>query len=291
MKTIQEFCSELNRWLSFRWQTADHGYQLPTETAVCVYAEALLCKTESGPVGADALCRIRNKRTIDALPRTNADLAVLCAIAVKVTPDPEGADNKRVLRIVTNIEAPSEVTLAGLPMTLTAIKDGKGTVTAVTAVDTPEYDISFSDLFVEACRIQESVDTDIAERWLRQDISFREKHLICPACGGKIECASHDEKQAIHCNYCDWVSRHRYYPPDLAEENAFRQEQRFLKRIRAFDEKQTAALAKIREGIDELSALYEKPVKGYDSRYQLEQKIIEICKKLSALLQRPINSL
>lgn len=288
MKTTQELCTELNRWLAFRWQTAAHGCELPTETALVTYTEQILQQIKRSSVGTDALCRIYEERRQNGQLETNAVLDVLCAIDIKVTPDPDGAADKRMLRIVTLIDATSEATLAAMPLTLAAVEDAGKTVTAVKAVETLEADIILADMFVAANRVQDSVNPDVFERWLKQDERFREQHLICPACGGPARLDYEDGH--LTCSVCDWFSHWEYaYNSDFVEESSFRSERDFLAKAKAFDEKQAAALAQINEGVAALEALYAAPLKRHDTRAELEPVCKSICLRLTKLRGKPIK--
>lgn len=289
MQTINELRDELNRWLAFRWQTAAHGCELPTETALVTYTKQMLQQIKRSFVGTDALRRIYEERRQNGLPETtNADLDVLCGIEVKTTPDLNGAADKRMLRIVTLIDGTSEATLAAMPLTLAAVEDAGETVTAVKAAETLEVDIILADMFVAANRVQDSVDPDVFERWLKRDERFREQHLICPACGGPARLDYEDGR--LTCSVCDWSSRWEYaYKSDFVEESGFRRERDFLVKAKAFDEKQAVAWVKINEGIDELAALYAKPVLGHDTYLTREQEVKNICDKLSKFIFKPIK--
>lgn len=287
MKTIYELRAELNRWLAFRWMTADHGGELPGEAAFITYVRKLLDTASESLTGSNAMHRIRDQRAKNGLPETSADLSVLCAIDVKVTPDSDGADDKRVLRVVTGIDEPSEATLATLPLKLASIKDDGMSFNAVVSVDAQE-DAQLSDLFVDACRIQDSVDTDIAERWMRKNANFRERHPICPVCCAAISDPKADRH--LYCGCCGWVSHREYYCQDeLAEESAFRSERNFLAKIKAFDEKRDAALAKINEGVSELEVICAKPVKGHNVLPTLEREAASIVKRLTKIIGGPIK--
>lgn len=286
MKTIQELCAELNRWLAFRWQAANHGYELPTETAIVTYAKQMLQQVENASTGTNALHRIYEERRNNGLPETNAGLDVLCGIDVKTTPHPNGADDKRMLRVVTALGGPSEATLVAMPLLVATVEDAGEKIVAVTAVITPDKDADITDVFVDACRIQDSVGTDIFERWLSRDDYFREDHLICPSCGGPARFEHEDGR--LTCGECGWASRWKYdYQDEFAEESNFRNERDFLAKAKAFDEKQAAALAQINEGVAALEVLYAAPLRGHNTRAELERECKSLCLKLAKLIGNP----
>lgn len=283
MTTIQELCAETNRWLHLRWQTAEHGYEMPTLSATVSYFRKQLEKAMEDKAGYDALKVIREERANNGLPETNASLHTLCCIDVKADVCLDG-DDGWTLRIVTNIEEPSEASLATISMETAGIEDDGRRITAVKHIGAPDGQTYICDLLHDACAIQDSIGTDINERWLRQPYDVREQRPICPVCGADLgrQNSEWGGKETLSCPCCNWRSVRKYgYSGDIAEEEDFKYEVRFAVKKRELDDKLDEALRQLDKGADMLAEVFKKNLKGYDPKPAVKSRLPQLCKKLT----------
>ena len=131
---------------------------------------------------------------------------------------------------------------------------------------------SMEDAVFAVIEKQNATGRDLFERWCCASGEWRERHLICPACGEPIvPYRIPGGLKKAECNQCGWESRKRYYyDGDFADVTAMRaelkQQKKKIQQNKRHDELFQQMTAQIESFV--LAAIHDSPKNDTFDRYR-----------------------
>lgn len=275
--TVGLLVDELNRFLSFKRSTAINASELPTYSLLMEYLGKVVARFGSAfSAGvAKAISDNRGAETedtshaaLDFWAYTMLDIRTIKTDICLVSW--QGEDPVPLLTITPEYGQVDEVTYVKL----------------VTCVD----DVSkrIVDLMVQAALTQDE-RAAVVSRWLEAPVSFREAHLICPAChssflelfrGGDFG----ERAGYIECHHCGWSSKLKYnYRSELAEEKMYQKELRHIKRVSELRTVLQQADKELEMGLSNAMTAYKMAVSCGGPSHEAKDLIEKYIKRLTAL--------
>lgn len=240
---------ELNRWLKMKWSHADFNRELPTQEDLTAYMKKEFDKIADF-FATSVLKQDRAYRKENGLMQKdlNPDFYMLTMMDIRSLGAPA---NTLSLGAWRGTEFHPLVTYHLDIRHMEQDGDKQNAVKSVTC-DLP--DTPLLDIISEEARQQTEAQPNLSERWLNASEQFREKHPICPACGGPVRLESRCSDRAVHafCECCSWESQYPqyYYLSDCCDKKKFEKELRFLGRLDRFRQALGEAKAEAQEAVN-----------------------------------------
>lgn len=286
--TIGALAEELNRWLKMKWSHADYNRELPTSHDLYSYVQKLMPEMAAayrhGLAEEDLrLCAAAGR---PELHLEHITFFVLTMLDTHLLTEPEPAleffswmagEQMPVIRFALEVK---RLDMEG---------DACDAVKSV-SVPLPQVETPLMKLFCDLLNQQFAAEPDPAARWLAAPAAYRERHLMCPVCGGSELHVCKEDSYGSHsgpiaCDYCDWISDKErfYYRSDLANEAAFKRELKYLRQKAAFKAAVQTADNAFQTAVDTLTKEMEKAPKKAYYRNDAICAVQEWVKKLTAI--------
>lgn len=184
MTSLKNLETRINKFISFKTESALSSKSLPTATTVLNWLQETVEKAVTDP---PLYC--------------NVNPAVLAMLKVSVD------SKEQTLKLEGYNVSDGEVAVAQYHYQVKMIQ-GVEAIRNVLLDGTKNGETTLEEIVVD--QIRKNQNADIFKLWEDSPIDFREKHPICPSCGGFIYASTEDDyicEYRLYCQNCGWSSR------------------------------------------------------------------------------------
>lgn len=252
--TANDIQAEMNRWLKLKWHHADYNTELPTaQMALNRFNEIIMAEIKSGEAEACMVC--------SPLLGQSANSSIWTRVFVDTDIEQQDQTPAKKLRFIAYVEG-IKVSLMSFNLDMRHEVDGEDTCHAVKAVERIAGDassVSLLEMLFTASQRLHATSKNVFSLWLQTPASYREKHLICPACGSDASmCHTDYGRRTVCCTCCHWCGHWKYYyANEFVQELAFSKELRRTRKIEATNSAILKAEAQVITSLQELKSIAE----------------------------------